>query len=210
MNPEFTISAESFSLKHTAKSASSRHYCYVDVLVGGVIVEHFGHEHVLDIRSHFTVKLPEGTHKITIYLLWLFGMRVCVLELSGGATFAPVKRGLRLFAFGDSITQGYDAQYPSQSYIKPACGQARFLGGPFRHRRRVLPPRTDHRRPFGTDGPHHGRLRHQRLAFFHRLTQPPCELLRGGSCTLARFISQHPIAVILPLWRGDSDRARRV
>ena len=39
------------------------------------------------------------------------------LELADGATFAPVKRDKKLLAFGDSITQGYDALMPHRKYI---------------------------------------------------------------------------------------------
>ena len=114
---EFTTNAEFVSVEYAAKPASSRHYCYIDVLVDGNMVEHFGHEHVLAITSHFKCKLPEGTHTVTIYLPGLFQTHINALELSDGASFAPVKRPLRILSFGDSITQGYDAQYPSQSYV---------------------------------------------------------------------------------------------
>jgi len=114
---EFTTDAEKFTLDYTAKSASSRDYYAIDVLVDGTMVKHFGHERVHEVTSQFSVSLPKGTHTVRIYLPALKATQINALELDGGDTFAPVKRPLRLFAFGDSITQGYDAAYPSQSYV---------------------------------------------------------------------------------------------
>jgi len=39
------------------------------------------------------------------------------LELDNGAYIEPVKPGKKLLCYGDSITQGYDALYPSNKYI---------------------------------------------------------------------------------------------
>ena len=114
---ELRTDAKEITVSYTAKTASSRSFCYVDVFVNGVMLEHFGHEHVQGVESYFSVKLPEGENTVTVYLPGLFAVAITELSLDDGASLAPVKRPLRMLAFGDSITQGYDAHFPSQSYV---------------------------------------------------------------------------------------------
>ena len=38
------------------------------------------------------------------------------VSLADGSTLTPVRRAKKLLCFGDSITHGYDAVYPSRSY----------------------------------------------------------------------------------------------
>lgn len=114
---EMDTDAESIKLSYTTKYASSRRFYYVDVFVDGVMVQHIGHDNVEEVKSTFTVELPEGTHRVCIYLPNLTELRIRALVLSDGATFTPVQRPLKLLCYGDSITQGYDAEFASQSYV---------------------------------------------------------------------------------------------
>lgn len=63
-----------------------------------------------------TFLLGEGEKTVSIY--FPFGAKVEDLKigLADGASFAPVKPKKRLLVYGDSITQGYDARYPSRRY----------------------------------------------------------------------------------------------
>ena len=63
-----------------------------------------------------TFLLGEGEKTVSIY--FPFGAKVTdfKLGLAEGASFAPVKPKKRLLVYGDSITQGYDARYPSRRY----------------------------------------------------------------------------------------------
>ena len=60
--------------------------------------------------------LGEGEKTVSIY--FPFGAKAAdfKLGLADGASFAPVKPKKRLLVYGDSITQGYDARYPSRRY----------------------------------------------------------------------------------------------
>lgn len=113
---EFETDADSFSFKYRAMQASSRKFYYFDVFVDGVMVQHTGHEELLEAKSVLSVALPAGTHRVAVYFPNLFNARIWQVELSDGATFTPVKKSRKLLCFGDSITQGYDAKFSSQSY----------------------------------------------------------------------------------------------
>jgi lysophospholipase L1-like esterase len=55
--------------------------------------------------------------KVCIYLPWSACAVIKTMELDDGAALEAVKPSKKLLAYGDSITQGYDAQHPSNKYI---------------------------------------------------------------------------------------------
>ena len=60
--------------------------------------------------------LGEGYKTVQIYFPWSAASTLRFLALDDGASISPVLRPNRMLIFGDSITQGYDALYPSHSY----------------------------------------------------------------------------------------------
>lgn len=62
------------------------------------------------------VDLGDGTKEIRILFPWSGKTVLQALALEDGASFAPIKFSKKLLCFGDSITQGYDALYPSNKY----------------------------------------------------------------------------------------------
>ncbi len=113
---EMDTDSDLLELKYHTRPASSRRFYYFDVFVDGVMMKHFGHEDITQAISTLRMELPAGTHRVCIYFPNLAAATIRSLALSDGATFAPVKKELKLLSFGDSITQGYDAKYASQSY----------------------------------------------------------------------------------------------
>lgn len=69
----------------------------------------------MSVKRHFDLGL--GRKRISIFLPWSVESRLLALELSDGAWFAPVKKSHKLLSYGDSITQGYDAEKPEEAYI---------------------------------------------------------------------------------------------
>lgn len=61
-------------------------------------------------------EFPEGDKEITIYFPWSACAILQKFSVDDGAYVIPVKNTRKLLCFGDSITQGYDAFYPSQKY----------------------------------------------------------------------------------------------
>ncbi|MBQ4527943.1 MAG: SGNH/GDSL hydrolase family protein [Clostridia bacterium] len=61
--------------------------------------------------------LGTGVKDITIYFPWSVNCMIEEISLDDGAFIHPQKRRKTLLAFGDSITQGYDAMRPSATYV---------------------------------------------------------------------------------------------
>ncbi len=114
---EFVTDSDHLTLAYHTTHASSRRYYYFDLTVDGVLTEHFGHEQIEESRATVKLSLPEGEHRVCLYLPCLASAKLHSLELADGASFTPVERRLKLLCYGDSITQGYDAKYPSQTYV---------------------------------------------------------------------------------------------
>ena len=113
---EFETDSNSLTLCYRATYASSRHYCYFDVFVDGVLTKHFGHDNVIEVTSKLRLSLPEGTHRVKIVFPNLFDAHICFLALDDGASCTPIKKQLKLLCMGDSITQGWETQFDSLSY----------------------------------------------------------------------------------------------
>ena len=102
-----------FSVKLT--DGSSRLYAYFDVCENGAIIAHGGSDK--ENEAEMEVKLLSGESLVEIYFPWSKGVIMTSFELDDGATLTPYARPKTLVAYGDSITHGYDATYPSLSYI---------------------------------------------------------------------------------------------
>ena len=117
MRLEFITNSTTFEMSYFARTVSSQFFCFFDVLVDGAAAKHLGHDNVSEVGSLIHVDLPEGEHKVTVYFPNLFETFIREVTIDDGASLVPVKRPLRYFAFGDSITQGYIAEHPSLTYV---------------------------------------------------------------------------------------------
>ena len=61
--------------------------------------------------------LGDGIKTVTVFLPWNMKTLLKSFCLDDGAFVEPVKYAKKFLAFGDSITQGYDALWPSHRYI---------------------------------------------------------------------------------------------
>ena len=114
---EFVTDSSFLSIDTICKSASSRKFVYHDVVCNGRAIDHFGGT-INGQKGFYGGKyaLGEGLKTIQIYFPWTSQSVLRSLELDDGASFSPVVRPTKMLIFGDSITHGYDANYPSQSY----------------------------------------------------------------------------------------------
>lgn len=62
--------------------------------------------------------LSQGEKVIEIVLPWSVNLIIESIELADNSTLQPIEKNIKLLAFGDSITHGYDALYPSNSYAE--------------------------------------------------------------------------------------------
>ncbi len=114
----FRTDAASLSFDCRFAYGSSRAFGFFDIWVNGALAAHAGLEKDDGKRHAMTAELGPGEKNVEIYFPWSRRTFVSNLVLRG-ATFAePIRRTRSLLCFGDSITQGYDAIYPSLSYVE--------------------------------------------------------------------------------------------
>lgn len=113
---EFSTNSTTLAFKGNAAVGSSRKFFYFDVYVNKAMVAHFGSDNVDTFDFNYTVELGEGNKDVTVYLPWSASIALEALEVDDASIVAPMPRKPKMISFGDSITQGYDAIYPSLSY----------------------------------------------------------------------------------------------
>jgi lysophospholipase L1-like esterase len=114
---EFATDAAKFAMRGRVAEASSRAFCFFDVCVNDALVKHVGTHSIADEPEFgFEVELPEGTNRVAVYLPGLSKVMLGSLEFTGAEKVEPVAKKRRILCYGDSITQGYDARYPSLAY----------------------------------------------------------------------------------------------
>ncbi len=195
---------DSQSVKFSARftDGSSRAYAYFDIYENGAMIAHGGSDK--ENEAEMEVKLLPGESLVEIYFPWSKGVILTSFELDDGATLKPHIRSKKLVAYGDSITHGYDAIYPSLSY-------ANRLGN--------LLDADVHNRGIGGD------TFSPELAKRDDVDSPDFVTIAYGTndwsmCTMEKFEAncraffqiiheRYPesrVVVIAPIWRGDSDR----
>ncbi len=117
--------------------ASSRSYNSFDVHVNGKPVGYLDNFSAMELpEAYSVVEYPEtetektfdlgpGEKEVTVYFPWSAIGILKTLELEEGSSLQALRPAKKLLAFGDSITQGYDALRPSARY---AAHLAEFLG----------------------------------------------------------------------------------
>lgn len=124
----FETDSPSLFLKVNVTPGSSRKYFSFDISVNGEIVDYLDNFSGVSLpRMYTTAEMPlgqfskqfqlgEGRKQVCIYFPWSVAVELQELSLAESATVVPLKRNRKLLAFGDSITQGYDALRPSNRY----------------------------------------------------------------------------------------------
>ena len=115
---------------------SSRSYFSFDVFLDGNLIGSLKNFTDADMVGNYvgnSLRLGEfskqfilgtGTKNVCIYLPWSAKAVIKKLSLDDNSTITPIKYDKKLLCFGDSITQGYDALYPSNKYTSQL---AKFL-----------------------------------------------------------------------------------
>lgn len=134
---DFLTDGTQLELSVSIEQASSRGFFCIEFFVDGQRADelkNFSEAVPLDktcLKNNYplgdfskTVKLGNGKKRVTVYLPWTVKTTVQSLKLKNASYLTPAKRQKTLLIFGDSITQGYDALYPTQRY---ACALAQYL-----------------------------------------------------------------------------------
>ncbi len=125
----FKTDSETIGLKGAVFSGSSRHYFCFEVFVDGKRIDSIKNFSVSDLPNNYAgvslglgefqqkIALGSGVKEICVYFPWSANAVIEEFSLDDGAFVEPIKPKMKLLCFGDSITHGYDALYPSNKYI---------------------------------------------------------------------------------------------
>ena len=125
----FRTDSSKLYLRALVKNMCTRTYCSFDVVVDGKLLGAMDNYTGLEIPKDYsqtpfplgemeqTFDLGPGKKQVVIHLPWNVYVLMQSLELDDGASVQAVKPEKKLLAFGDSITQGFDALRPSRRYI---------------------------------------------------------------------------------------------
>ncbi len=133
MRLSFKTDSETLFICAEMSLGSSRKYFSFDVFVNGKCIGHLDNFSDVKLPPLFSVvKLPlgeyskkfelgKGVKEVTVYLPWSTKTSIKEISVDDGAFVEAVKRDKKLIAYGDSITQGYDALRPSNRYVARLC-----------------------------------------------------------------------------------------
>ncbi len=125
----FKTDSKTLNLRGSVKKRTSRNYYSFDIFVNGTEIGHIDNFSNCELPVDYTefelplnefsgeFSLPEGTKEVCVYFPWSVEPTIHEISLDDGSFIEPVKREKKLLAFGDSITQGYDALRPSMRYV---------------------------------------------------------------------------------------------
>lgn len=204
VNLDFYTDSDNFGFDYKIESGSSRKFYHFDIYVDGILVHHCGENPMWIMNGRVDAKIPDGEHQVTLWLPNLSCAMLKNITLDDGASVRPVGRKTSMICWGDSITQGYDAIFPSLAYpnrlakhfdaemINQAIGGERFVPGILGTDLGVKPDIITI--AYGTND-WSGRTRE--------------EFIEGTDKFLEGIAAQYPeskVFVITPIWRGDNAR----
>ena len=205
---DFITDAAEFSFTYDTHSASSRNWYYFDTYIDGVLTDHNGESEAVLRNGTITTRLPDGKHRLTIWFPCLSAAIISNVTISDNSEIIPVTYAKKLLCMGDSITQGYDAFYPSFAYtnalartfdwdvVNQAIGGEKFVPG-------LLTEDMDYDPDivtvaYGTN---------DWSSFTRDRFLKRCD---GFLENVGKLFRNAKIFVMTPIWRGDMDRVTDV
>lgn len=202
---DFVTDAKQFNMNYQIRYGSSRIFSYFDVTVNDIPYAFQGTEdYTKEPERTLEFSLDGKENHVRIYFPCLTQIVIRDVVFHDVNMVTPVYRNKIMLAFGDSITQGYDAKHPMKAYAMTVADAFsadlynKAIGGEkFRPALLDTPDAID---PdfitiaYGTnDWNSYPRdlIEHNVVDFFRNLNV---------------LYSSKPVFVILPLWRKDYDR----
>ncbi len=200
----FTTDSSFLRITYRMTKASSRTFGWFDVYENGVLTDHFGGDTTQVLEDTHETRLADGNKRVDVYFPWSAAAVVKDMELEDGSSIAPVAEKLTMLSFGDSITQGYDALFPSMSYqcrmaaaldancLNKGIGAECFCPGLLTGREEISPDLITV--AYGTNdwnGRDRASFEENCRGFFHAL----CEQYPGTQ-----------VCMITPIWRSDNTK----
>ncbi len=117
---EFITNSRTMSLKVDVSRSTSRTFFNHDILVDGEKRYVLGADLGNSPDTHMTLEgsyaLGDGEKRVCVYFPWSVQSELISLKLDEGSSLVPVEHSRRILLFGDSITHGYNAASPCESY----------------------------------------------------------------------------------------------
>jgi len=209
----FCTDSEHLSLQVVLTNNSSRKFFSFDVFVNGELIDCLDNFSGIEFPANYTtIDLPlgefsktfslgKGEKQVCIYLPWAEKTVIKSMELDDGAKVTPIKPDKLLLAFGDSITQGYDARYPANKY---ATRLAAFLDAD-EHNQAIggevfYPELAATKQPFTPD---YISVAYGTNDWSARTREQLIEKCTAFYANLATNYPDIPIFAITPVWRKD-------
>lgn len=215
---EFTTDGDSFNVSAVFTNPTSRNYFAFEVFANGRragVLKNFedgengGYTHDECALGELTGRFPlgSGDKKVTVYFPWSVECQLRSAEVENATYITPVKRAKKLLAYGDSITHGYDARYPSDTYIERIARELdaevfnKGIGGEV-----FFPELAQIKAPFTPDL--------ITVAYgtndWSTKEQPEfCENCKRFYSALAENYPDTPVYAVTPIWRIDCEGSTR-
>ena len=113
---EFITDSRSLFFSVEVTSGSSRKFFAHDILVNGKKIGTLGSDNTNTGKFSETFDLGDGEKNVCIYFPWSAASKLIAMELDDNSKLSPIPKSRKMLIYGDSITQGYDAENPSRSY----------------------------------------------------------------------------------------------
>lgn len=125
----FKTDSRNLFIKMKTWALSTRKYFSVDVFVNGRPIGYIDNFSNAELERNYTKQefpsgvfsksfiLGEGEKMVCVHLPWSVKTEIEEISLDDNAFIKGIKPNKKLLAFGDSITQGYDSQRPSNRYV---------------------------------------------------------------------------------------------
>jgi len=206
INFDFYTDSTVFEFDFSSGVTCGRRFYYFDTYVDGALVQHNGEACMWINEGRIVIPLPAGKHRLTIWFPCLTTTKITNVTLDDGACFVPAPAYMKMLCFGDSITQGYDAQFPSLAYtnqlarhynaymINQAIGGEKFVPG-------ILD--EDFAKSFKPDIITVAYGTNDWAGFAPEILEERCE---GFFKKLSELYPDSKIFYITPLWRADKDK----
>ena len=126
---EFETDGNFLSFSVITKPATSRSFFSADVFVNEKLVAHCANFETKEMQGDYTgkyftlgeysfnVDLGEGSKRVKIIFPWSVCMQLKEMRLENAMYIRSVNKTKKMLVYGDSITNGYDAKYPSNAYV---------------------------------------------------------------------------------------------
>lgn len=129
----FKTNSENLKMVFRVERSTSRLFFSFDVFENGKFIGALNNFNIDNLPSNYIeadfplgefskeFKLSKGDKEVCVYLPWSVCSTLLEFSIDDGAYIKGVKPQKTLLAFGDSITQGYDALRSSNRYVARLC-----------------------------------------------------------------------------------------